>query len=70
MRTADTSRLFAYGVSLITVSAGVLILLGFLLSESVPAEFRIVSGLVLLLLGIYRFVVTRTQVLQSRRVNE
>lgn len=60
MKAWEVSKFFAYGVSLITASAGFLVLVGLLVSQSVPPQVRITFGVVLFLLGIYRFVVTRT----------
>ena len=59
MRAANVSRLFAYAVSFITVGAGVIVVSGFFVSESVPVQLRATFGVVLVLLGIYRFVITR-----------
>lgn len=59
MKSVEVSKLFGYGVSLITASAGILILSGFLVS--VPEQIRIIFGVVLLLLGVYRFVITQTR---------
>ena len=70
MGAADVSRLFAYAVSFITVSSGVILVSGFFVPESVPAQFRITFGVVLVLLGIYRFVITRMRASQSARMEE
>ncbi len=70
MRAADVSKLFAYAVSLITVSGGGIVLSGFLISDAVPAQFRITIGVVLVLLGIYRFVVARLRAAHSARMEE
>ena len=70
MRTADVSKLFAYAVSFITVSAGVIVVLGFFVSESLPARFRMTFGVVLVLLGVYRFVMTRVRSARSARTDK
>ncbi len=70
MMAADVSRLFAYAVSLITVSAGIIVVSGFSVSESIPGQFRIIFGVVLVLLGIYRFVITRMRAMQAARMEE
>ena len=70
MKTAEISKFFAYGVSLISASAGVLVLSGILLSEGIPVQFRITFGVVLVLLGIYRFIVTRLHSNEARRFDE
>lgn len=62
--------MFAYAVSLITVSAGVIVLSGLFISEAVPAQFRITMGVVLVLLGIYRFVIARLRAAHSARMEE
>ncbi len=70
MRAADVSRLFAYAISLITISGGIIVASGFFVSESVPRQFRIIFGVVLILLGIYRFVITRMRSVQAARMEE
>jgi len=70
LKTAEISTFVAYGVSALTTGMGVLILSGLVLSEGVPENIRLTFGAVLILLGVYRFFLARTQSRQSRGINE
>lgn len=59
------STAFGYAVSAITATCGVFILLGFFLPKAVPENVRITFGIVIVLMGIYRFAVTRLRSAQS-----
>lgn len=56
-----------YSVSMITFICGVVVVSGLGLAN-VPRQLRIIFGVVLILYGIYRFVVIRSQV-QRQNVN-
>ncbi len=49
---------------------GVLILAGFMFAEGVPDKFRIMFGIVITLMGVYRFVLTRSRSMQRDREEE
>ncbi len=67
LQHVNISALLGYSVSAITVTLGALVLVGLFLPEAVPHRVRVVFGVVIVLLGIYRFVITRVQVMQSKR---
>ncbi len=56
--------LLGYTVSAVSLVFGLLLVTGWLLRVRLPGQFRITFGVVLLLMGIYRFVLTRTKVRQ------
>lgn len=53
----------SYGIGAVSLVAGAVVLEGSLLPP-VPARIRITMGLVVLLMGLYRIVVTRTRAQQ------
>ena len=64
MRPADFSKWFGYTVAGVTISAGLVLLAGFVLSEWVPDKVRLTFGSVLMLLGIYRGILTKIRASQ------
>jgi cadmium resistance protein CadD (predicted permease) len=54
------SLYLGYSVSAISFLVGVVLLSGLVLNY-VPLRFRVMVGVVFVLMGIYRYVVTRTQ---------
>ncbi len=58
------SAMLGYTVSAVSLGAGILLLTGWLISARFPDQFRIMFGVVLVLMGIYRFVLTRTKARQ------
>ena len=70
MKQADISKLFGYSMSVIMTGVGIITLFGFVISENVPKQFRIMFGVVFILWGIYRFVITRTRASQAGRLDE
>ena len=60
----------AYAVSAITFVMGALVVAGVFIQQTVPKEFRITFGIVLMLMGIYRFAVTRTKEVQAKRLEK
>ena len=59
--------ILGYSVSVIMGGVGLLILGGILFSQGVPDKFRIMFGIVVTLMGVYRFVLTRSRSLQRQR---
>ena len=53
------SQRFAYSTAIILCAAGVSVISGWVVADSVPDRFRYVFGAILVLMGIYRFAVTR-----------
>ena len=64
---AYPSLLLGYGVAVLMFIVGGLVLSGLLIHQGVPEKFRITFGVVLALMGIYRFVLTRTRQMQIIR---
>ena len=54
------SHLIAYTTAALTAGVGVAVLAG-LVAPTAPREFRITLGIVLLLLAVYRVVITRVR---------
>jgi hypothetical protein len=61
MKRISISKLLAYFVAAVSISVGVLRLIGVLFPKSVPAQMRITLGIVLILMGVYRLVITRVR---------
>lgn len=60
MPSLEASKIAAYAIAAVSFSVGVGLLTGLIRSD-LPAQVRYTCGAVLLLLGIYRYVVTRLQ---------
>jgi len=60
------SKWLGYGVAIVTISAGVAILGEIVDLGSAPPQLRVTLGVVLVLLGVYRFVVTRTRASEAQ----
>ncbi len=56
-----------YVVAVVMGVAGIMILAGYLFSEGVPEKFRLMFGIVIVLMSVYRFVLTRSRALQRQR---
>lgn len=65
MAKSDAFKLLRYALALFTFSFGLLLLAGVAL-KTLPGQVRYTFGIVLVLLGIYRFVITRNQTSRSR----
>lgn len=51
-------RYIAYFAAILFILFGIAILAGYFIKESVPEQFRIMAGIVLILYGAFRFVTT------------
>jgi cytochrome c biogenesis protein CcdA len=51
-------RYIAYGAAILFILFGIAILAGYFIKESVPQQFRIMAGIVLILYGAFRFITT------------
>ncbi len=69
-RDINYSVLLGYAVSLLSGFAAIVILTGFFLPSGLPKELRIMFGVVLALLAIYRFSITFIQKRQRAMDNE
>jgi hypothetical protein len=58
MKTTSLGQYFGYSVAFVSLCVGTIFLLGVFIRSTVPAEFRIMCGVIFVLLGIYRFVAT------------
>jgi hypothetical protein len=59
-KNSNFPKVFGYAVSIITIIAGIVILADILKFNAVPSV-RYTFGIVIVLTGIYRFVITRTK---------
>ncbi len=51
-------KYLAYVVASIFIMLGAAILAGYFITENVPSQFRIMMGIVLILYGLFRIVIT------------
>ena len=65
MSRNDPWTLLGYVTAALTAGAGILLFTGFLLPPSVPVQLRVMFGIVLVLLSVYRIVITRTKQRQA-----
>ncbi|HEY6951881.1 MAG TPA: hypothetical protein VI758_05705 [Bacteroidota bacterium] len=68
MKASVVSKYFGYGVSFVSLCVGVIFLFGLFIHPGVPTQFRIMCGVVFLLLGVYRFVATRYRTREEERI--
>jgi succinate-acetate transporter protein len=64
LTSSAVSTYLGYSVSAITFVCGIAVVSGLVLGN-VPAQLRVMFGIVLILWGIYRFVVTRFRMRQQ-----
>jgi cytochrome c biogenesis protein CcdA len=64
------SMLLAWAVSFIMIGSGIVVLAGWFLPKAAPDYLRVMLGIVFLLMGAYRFLMTRLQAKQAERVDE
>jgi len=64
------SKILALTVAAIMVIAGVAVLTGIFLPPATPKPMRLMLGIVFLLMGVYRFMMTRLQAKQAERRDE
>lgn len=69
LKLSNITTYLGYSVSAITFVFGIVIVSGFAF-QYIPLQMRIMFGVVLILWGIYRFVMTRTQVRRQQEDNE
>jgi hypothetical protein len=70
MNGKKISRVLAFSVAAIMVLAGIAVLGGFFLPPNAPKVMRFTFGIVFLLMGVYRFLMTRLQAKQAERADE
>jgi hypothetical protein len=64
------SKILAFSVAGVMVSAGIAVLSGFFLPPNAPQVMRFMLGIVFILMGVYRFLMTRLQSKQEERADE
>jgi uncharacterized membrane protein YfcA len=64
------SLILAWTVAVVMVGAGIAVLAGWLIPKDAPQSMRLMLGVVFLLMGLYRFLMTRLQAKQAERVDE
>mgnify|MGYP001428664328 CR=1 FL=1 len=57
----DISTILGYSLAAVFFAFGVVVVSGIAIPDYVPKEFRLTIGVVLLLWGIYRFIITKTK---------
>lgn len=70
MNSQKISRILALVVATVMVTAGIMVLAGWLLPPVAPNALRYTVGAVFLLMGIYRFSMARLQAKQMERGDE
>jgi len=63
----DLSKAFAYSIAAITSICGVITTAGWFVPNMVPSQLRVMLGVVLILLGIYRFAITNAKIARTQR---
>jgi uncharacterized membrane protein len=69
MKFSNISIYFGYSVSLIASVLGIILVSG-IAFRYMPVQMRMMLGVVMILLGIYRFVITRTKARQQSEDEE
>ena len=67
MGPSNLNRIIGYSISAVTLAIGILVLSGQFFPEGTPTQLRVVFGIVLILLSIYRAIVTTTRQIHARR---
>jgi hypothetical protein len=69
LKLSDISIYLGYAVSLVSFIFGIVIVSG-ISFQYIPFQMRMIFGVVMILLGVYRFVLTRTKIRQQREDEE
>jgi uncharacterized membrane protein YdcZ (DUF606 family) len=69
MKSTALSKYIGYSVSFVSLCVGTVLLFGLFLQPTLPSQLRIMTGIVFLLLGIYRFVATHYKARDEERAN-
>jgi ABC-type transport system involved in cytochrome bd biosynthesis fused ATPase/permease subunit len=64
------SMLLAWAVSIVMFGSGIVVLAGWFLPKTAPNYLRVMLGIVFLLMGVYRFLMTRLQAKQAERLDD
>lgn len=63
----DFSKAFAYSIAAVTSICGVIATAGWFVPSTVPSRLRVTLGVVLILLGLYRFAITNAKTSRIQR---
>jgi len=69
LKLSDISIYLGYAVSAVSFVFGIIIVSGISL-QYIPFQMRMIFGVVMILLGVYRFVLTRTKIRQQHEEEE
>jgi len=61
MKSTALSKYIGYTVSFVSLCVGTMFLTGLFIQSTLPGQLRVMCGVVFLLLGIYRYVATRSR---------
>jgi len=70
MTKISINTVIGYAVSAASAVVGILILTGMFFPEGTPVQLRITFGIVLILLSVYRMIVTTMRKPDARRTEE
>ena len=70
LKVSDLRTFVGYGISGLMAVVGILVLSGILITKGTPTEMRVLFGIVLILYGVYRFVITRIRAKQTESPDE
>lgn len=68
MKSAALSKYIGYSVAFVSLCVGTIFISGLFLHTTVPTQLRVMGGIVFVLLGVYRFVVTRYKAREEERI--
>ena len=69
LKLSDISIYLGYAVAVVSFVFGVVVVSG-VAFHYIPIQMRLMFGIVMILLGAYRFVLTRTRIRQQREAEE
>lgn len=70
MGHTNINTIIGFAVAAITMALGIMMLTGWFFPEGTPTQLRVTFGIVLMLLSIYRAVVTYTRRSHARPADE
>jgi cytochrome c biogenesis protein CcdA len=69
-RWTELPMYLGYAVSVVTFGFGAIIVSGYMIDPRLPAQFRYTFGVVMILMGVYRFVLTREKIRRWKTESE
>jgi len=70
LKLGAVSTIVGYTISALMASVGILVLSGVLMTEGMTTELRVLFGIVLVLYGVYRFMMTRARTRQEEESSD